>query len=234
MPLGPELFPVYARTSTRRACRLALGACLLLGCAPRPVFCEGNAPCNLAVSPKSRRFVLPATELAYLERSGAARAGTLPAWVTLGKQGDGPRAILLRFDIPGDLEVQQAFVMIDRAEDAEGDGAGVGLYAERIIGGWDAAKVTWEAGPELRDVHAPETVLRPGQPRHLRVDVTALFQRPHGAEPNDHGIALLASRAAPTGVGLTLIPNFTSPVLGDPHVPSATTDQVPRLELYVK
>ena len=205
-----------------------------LGCARRPVACDGAGPCGGVVSTTSRRFVLPVTEEAYLERGTAAPPGTLPAWVTLGKQGNGPRAVLLRFAVPADLEVEQAFLLFARADDVDSDGAGVGLHAERVIGPWRPESATWVSGPELRDARDPTLLLRRGGPRRIRVDVTRMMKRPNAAEPPDQGVALVADRATSQGVAITLVPDVASPLPGDPESVLNAIHLPPRLELYVK
>jgi hypothetical protein len=236
--------------SRRATMSTALSAALLLavGCAPRPIVCDAPGACGVAsacvalrcvadggspVSDKSRRFVRDATDVAFLERGGSVRTGELPATVVLGKAGDGPAAVLFRFDMPRDVEVQEAYLLVERADDGATDGAGVGLHAERVIGPWDARTVTWLNGPELRDDRAPSLILRQGAPRLLRIDVTSLVKA-HPGEPPDQGLALVADRESPTGVTLATVPDMTSPLVGDPHVDEGSRLHAPRLDLYVK
>jgi len=184
---------------------------------------------------KARRFVLEATEVAFIERRSALGPGELPTTATLGRTGSAPAAILLRFDVPRDVEVIAAYLLVDR--DEHSDAEGVGLHAERIIGQWDARTVTWLAGPELRDVRGPSLVLRRGAPARSRIDVRPLLVRVPGGESPDQGIALLADRSTSEGASIVLVPELSSPLAGEPDEagdPGSTPLLAPRLELYVK
>jgi len=224
------------------------GLVLVASCAARAVVCDAPASCGAGSAcvagrcetdggasslAKSRRIVLDPVEVAFVER-GREAPGTLPASVALGRDGGGPAAVLLRFVLPRDVEVVQASLLVDRAEGSGAEGEGVGLHAERVIGPWTAASATWLSGPELRDVRAPSVVLRRGAPRRVRVDVGPLFLRPHGAEPADQGIALVADRSSGEGASIALAPGMAAPLPGDVDTGAAAPPRAPRLELYVK
>ena len=229
---------------------LASAALILsAGCAARPVTCQGVGSCGekavcvaglcqadggVSDLVKSRRIVLDAVDVAFIERGSAAPPGSLPSSVTLGREGQGPAAVLLRFDLPRDVEVLRAFLIVERDEDARSDGAGVGLHAERIIGAWDPGSVAWRDGPELRDVSAPSFVLRRGGPSRLRLDLDRLLRHPRTDEPPDHGIAIVADRSTADGASIVVLPKLPSPLPGDPPSGPVLGPSGPRLELYVK
>jgi hypothetical protein len=225
-------------------CALACAALPAMSCAPRPVMCQTAAACgpNAAcvahlcqgattpnVIAKSRRIVRNPTEIAFIARDNALAAGDLPYTVALGNAGGGPAAVLLRFDMPSDVEVLEAYLLVDRALDAR-DGDGVGVHAERIVGAWSARTATWLDGPELSDVRAPSLLLRRGTPLLVRLDVRPLLARPHGAEPPDQGIALVADTRAGAGASFVLAPSLSSASDAD----GTSAARAPRLELYVK
>ncbi len=240
-----------------RAATLSL--LLVAACAPRPVLCDPAAPCNpggmcaggasgrgtelcrydglATLTPKARRVVLDPTEVAFIARGSAAPAGTLPRSATLGRAGDGPRAVLLRFAVPRGLDVLEAYVVVDWAEDGDPDGAGVGLHAERIVGPWAAASATWLEGPELHDARAASTIVRQGGPARLRLDASFL-RHAHADEPPepepDQGVAILSDRPTARGIAIALAPSLSWPLAGDPAGAASPAPRAPRLELYVK
>jgi hypothetical protein len=193
--------------------------------------CQRDGGSNVLA--RSRRFVLDATDVAFIAKGSSLAAGELPATVTLGRAGSGPSAVLLRFELPADVEVLEAFLLVDRADDAT-DGEGVGVHAERIVGPWSGKTATWVDGPELKDVRAPSHVLRRGAPLLARIDVRPLLARPRGGEPPDQGIALVTDRTAGAGASFVVVPGLSSPLPGVTEVESRAPAHAPRLELYVK
>jgi hypothetical protein len=193
--------------------------------------CQSDA--GAAALVHTRRFVLDPTEVAFIQRGSARRPGELPASVTLGRASEGPATVLLRFDVPPDLDLVEAYLLVDPSEDAVAEGHGVPIHAERVIGPWDARSATWTEAPELRDVRAPSACISGGAVG-LRLDVLPLFARPHGAEPPDQGIALLADGLSPRGASVVLVPGMSSPLVGEPAPSDRAPLHGPRLELYAK
>jgi len=207
------------------------------------VTCGGSGACvsdrcvsdaGTASLQTSRRLVLDATEVALIQRGSSRGPGELPTSATLGRAEEGPAAVLLRFDVPADLEVLEGYLLVEHVGEGARSGDGVGLHAERIIGPWQARTVTWLDGPELKDVHAPSVVVRHGATPTLRLDVKPLFQRARGAEPPDQGVALMIDQKTANGVEVVLLPGVASPLPGDPETHDGASHQAPRLELYVK
>lgn len=175
-----------------------------------------------------RRLLLGPTEIAVVRRGSAVAAGTIPAAVTLGRIGDAPAAVLLRFDVPRDLDVAAAYLLVDRSDDGGSDGAGVGLHTEALVG-------TWPDGLAQEDRRSASLELRPGGPVRLRIDVT--FLRGHLGDLDRDGVALVADRLTSTGVSIAVTASLSSPLVGDPVAPRAlepTSPRAPRLELYLK
>jgi hypothetical protein len=214
---------------TTRLRLLALCAALVAvsGCGAARPACEGR--CETAVPPKSRRILLEPADVAVIAR-GFRQGGVLPSSLTLGRKGDGDRALLLRFDIPPEVDVLAAYVLVDlRGVDV--DGAGVGLVAERILEPWSAASATWLDGPELEGARAATLVLGRGGPSRVRLDAGFLAGR-DVARAGGHGIAIAADRATDTGAVVAVTPEVGSPLAGD-GLPGRRS-RGPRLELYVK
>jgi hypothetical protein len=202
------------------------------------------------VPPTSRRLVLPAAAVAFIQRGNNVPAGTLVSPATLGRAKDGPSAVLLRFEVPREADVLAAYLLIERGDETPPvDGAGgVALHPERIEEPWDPATVDWLHGPALHDVRAPSLLLRAGSPRLLRIPLGALL---HGAAREVLGprgtfdVALVADRFTPSGASLALAPPPYGPLIGDGPTAGAGARGTgaavdpepagaPRLELYVK
>jgi hypothetical protein len=204
-------------------------------------------PCPATVAdarlpqPSWRRFVLEPVDIAFIQRGSGLLAGLLPASATLGRASDGPAAVLLRFELPRDVDLVQANLVFDRARDTlqqvGGDGAGVALHAERIVGPWSGAMATWLDGPELEDPHTAAIVLRRDSPSRVRLDVTSLVKPSSTDAPPDQGLALLAHVSTASGAAIVLVPGMTLPLAGDPGPIGAVPwirAQGPRLEVYAK
>jgi hypothetical protein len=218
-------------------------------CASRPILCSAPDSCGdkaacvssrcvpdagVSALATTRRLVFDPIDVAFIERGGASRPGELPVSVTLGRAGAGPAAVLLRFEVPADLDIVEAYLLIDHTEDARMTDAPVGVHAERIVEHWSARSVTWLQGPALRDVHAPSSSVRRGSPVRVRIDVRPLFLRPHGEELPDQGIALVADRTTPSGATVVLVSGLAGSLPGDPDPGDGSELRAPRLELYVK
>ncbi len=224
------------------------------GCAPRRLSCDGTQGCVVGATclagqcrlpedggpgappplAKTRRLLLWPAAIALIAR-GTGAAGVLPTSVTLGRDGDGPRAVLLRFDVPPGVQVIEANLLVDR-DDGDPDGAGVGLHAERVTGGWTPSEVTWRDGPPLEDVHAPSVVVRQGSPSTLRLPATAVFlaSNERRGEPPPEGLAILADATSRDGVAITLAPTVRADDADRSGAGTRYAPREPRLELYVK
>jgi len=229
---------------------LTLSAAALVACgsASRAAPCSAAAGCGTtacvagrclsdageAALQSSRRIVLDPTDIALIQRGSSLAAGALPATATLGRVADGPGALLLRFDVPADAQIMEAYLLVEHGGEGATGGEGVGVHAERIVGPWEARSVTWRDGPELKDVHAPSFAVLRGSPATLRLDVKPLFLRPRGGEPPDQGIALVVDPRTANGLDVVVIPGVTSPLPGDPDTHDRPVRHAPRLELYVK
>lgn len=153
-------------------------------------------------------------------RCGASD-GASPPLVRLGA----PAAplMLLRFAVtlPPDASVLEAYLDLERVEDASDDPPPVALHAVRIAGPWDASSLTWAQLPPLEEVGAPITRARPGSGPRVRIDVRELVHRWQRRSSREFGVAVVAESAGRTGLALALRP-----------MPGAARG--PELELYVK
>jgi hypothetical protein len=177
----------------------------------------------------ARRFVVSASEVGWVRRSG----GTGAEMATLGR--DGAR-LFLRFELPlsTDAEVLEAYVLLERAPGRDADPGSLALHAERVTSAWDAASLSWARQPAFEPMDLPITRL-PAEGRALaRVDVRALVARWMRRHRDDFGVAILAEGDGAVGVGFALAPMSAPTDRVDPAFARAREAHPPRLEVYVK
>jgi hypothetical protein len=221
----PELSRV-ARSAVVSALAATLAA--LVGCVRPSRMCAAEAGCGPGAScvagrclahdalpaiATARRLVYEPVDVAYLRPDAPAGAAGVAA---LGR-GDGA-FIVARFAIPLSPEVSilEAYVLLDRATDVEGDPATVTLHAERLVQRWDGGTVSWACQPRLEEVGAPETDVRPQGGAIVRLEVRGIVERWRRHDRDEMGLAVVAQSTSPknaTGMAFVL---------------------PPRLELYVK
>src|SRR5580658_6549276 len=190
-----------------------------LACAPRKELCAGPADCRASdcVAGKclakdatsiyvgTRRMVLPASDLAVLERGAHSEGGALPAIFTLGAPSDRTE-LLLRFDFRLDrgASIVRASVLLDRSNAVMSDPLPVAIHADRVIGRWNPRTVSWSTAPPVEDVRPPRTVIASTTPSLVRVDVTDLVRLWLAHDPRDQGLSIVAETETATGVTFTL------------------------------
>jgi hypothetical protein len=222
---------------------LALAAALSLsgaGCVSRPEMCS-QSECGaqsscvagrcvghgavVAIS-AARRLVFPPRDVGCV-RCGASHDGP-PPLARLGSSG-GP-IVLLRFaiDLPPEASVVEAYIDLERVDEADADPAPVSLHAVRITSPWDERSLSWGDVPRLDDVGAPITRVRESAGPRVRVDVRDIVQRWRRRAGDEFGVAVVAESEGPTGIAFALRPSAA----GAESAPSST--RAPELELYVK
>lgn len=206
--------------------------CLAHGaCAPVPVPCTGVEACpegkeclanrcvrvgSEPVAEKGQRLVAEVTELAVIA-SGAEFGDAVPGAVMLGAERVGTVELLLRFepvwrDGP---RVEQAFLLLDPLPQSRSAAQAVDVDVWRIEDRWSRREVTWRDQPELNYPRAMGIARSNGAP--LRIDVTTIVEYLKEHPAHDHGLALRATAAHPTGV---------------PYATGAAGGAAPRIEVY--
>jgi hypothetical protein len=206
----------------------AVALVALAGCVRPSRMCAAEAGCGPGAScvagrclahdalpaiATARRLVYEPVDVAYLRPDAPADAAGVAA---LGR-GDGA-FIIARFAIPlaPEVSILEAYVLLDRATDVEGDPGPVTLHAERLVQRWDGGTVSWARQPRLEEVNAPETDVRPSSGAMVRLEVRGIVERWRRHDRDEMGLAVVAqSRSAKSATGMA----FVLP---------------PRLELYVK
>jgi hypothetical protein len=165
----------------------------------------------------ARRLLYVPVEVGYVSRSVAAGASSI---ATLGR-GDGA-IVLLRFSVPmpAEADVLEAYVLLERAPDIDGDPVPVALHAARIATAWDDRSLSWARQPRVEDVGAPVTRVLPAAGGRVRLDVRDLVARWRRRSRDDFGLAIVAEGNSPTGMAFVLSPQDAA--------------AGPELELYLK
>jgi hypothetical protein len=248
-----------------RSSRIALSFVALAAqsaCAPRPRMCTTSTECvapsacvagrcqpdkpNVKPAVESaRRIVVHPVEIAYLRRGDGPSDGALPPLFVLGKDG---AVALFRFAvaIPQGSNVVEAYLVLRRSDAVDDDPAPVYLHATRIVQTWDARSTSWALAPQIQETRAPTTIVEPGGPSLVRLDVRELVRNWTRHDPRDQGLAVVAENDTRTGTtfalrsvsgpdrGLEGTLGFSAPARSGDVRSSAAPDVEPFLELYVR
>ena len=218
---------------------LAAASCASFGCAPRARMCMASSECTAKsecvagrcqpdkpnVKPAidaARRVVVRPVDLAYLRRGDAASDGALPPLFSLGKDS---AVLLMRFSvaIPTTANVVEAYVVLRRSDAVDDDPAPISLHATRNVQGWEGRSTSWALQPRVVESRLPATVVAPGGPSLVRLDVRDLVRQWAKHDPDDQGIAIVAENESRSGS------TFAFRASGAP-----APDVEPYLELYVR
>lgn len=242
---------------------VAIAALSLIGCAPRPRMCTASSECAAqtacvagrcqpdkpTVKPavdSARRWVVAPTDIAFVTRGDPASDGALPPLFALGKDGG---VLFLRFSValPANANVVEAYVCLRRATVVDDDPAPISLHATRIIDSWEGRSTSWGSQPRIREVRTPATIVEPGGPALVRVDVRDLVRHWGKHDPTDRGIAIVAEGDSRTGTtfaltalgadrGTSFEVASATPERGRASAPPVVSapDVAPYLELYVR
>ncbi len=261
---------------TKRAFLTSVIALCGLSCAARPHMCISSAECSLEKGQKAcvagrcqdpngvalidkrevRRQVVAPSAVGYVQRSEGGNVGTLPPIFTLGRAGAGDGRLFLRFDIPlvKEMNIVEAYVLLDRPRGLEPDPRPIVLHAERVVDPWDPRSISWTSQPRFEDVRAPATRVPPAGRRQVRIDVRDIVRNWYLHLDRDQGIVIVADNSTDVGMAFALTSqgapaeasganmrptppsssgDFASDSAGDPSN-SALLVGPPRLELYIK
>jgi hypothetical protein len=195
-------------------------AVALAACTPRPRMCTASTEC---VSPSAcvagrcqpdkpnvkpaidsaRRLVVHPIDLAYVRRGDSASNGALPPLFSLGTGGG---TLLLRFtvSIAPTANVVEAYVVLRRSDAVDDDPAPISLHATRIVEPWEGRSTSWAMQPKTQETKTPSTVVEPGGPSLVRLDVRDLVRQWVKHDPADQGIAIVSDTESRTGTTFAL------------------------------
>jgi hypothetical protein len=240
-----------------------------VGCAPRPRMCTASSECATQsacvagrcqpdrpnVKPAidaARRLVVRPTDLAYLKRGDGPSGGALPPLFALGRDS---AVLLMRFSValPSTANVVEAYVVLRRSDAVDDDPAPISLHATRIVDAWEGRSISWALQPRVVEARTPATVVEPGGPALVRLDVRDLVRQWPKHDAKDQGIAVVAENETRTGTtfafrsvasGATERGASTDLFSGSPTSPSSSPrqsfgpssapDVEPYLELYLR
>lgn len=191
----------------------------------------------------ARRVVVRPLDVGYARPGGGGGEG-LPAVVTLGKDG---AVLLLRFSVtlPPTANLVEAYVVLHRSAAVDDDPAPISLHATRIVEAWQGGSTSWARQPRRVDSRSPSTVVEPGGPTVVRMDVRELVRNWAKHDPRDQGIAVTAEGDHPTGTAFALRTvgadlgsgsDLSGSLGGRPSDgrPVSLADVEPYLELYLR
>jgi hypothetical protein len=245
-------------------------AALAAGCAPRPRMCTQTGECaaqsacvagrcqpsSATVKPAvdtAKRVVVRPVDLAYVRPGDGPSDGALPPIVTLGKDG---ATLLLRFSValPEATNVVEAYLVLRRAGVVDDDPSPISLHVTRIVEPWQGRSTSWALQPRLEETRSPLTLVEPGGPTLVRLDVRELVRRWPRRHPSDQGIAVVPDLTNRTGTTFALTavaeplrsgtdlgfgpegaPGSAARLIGQDRPRSvAAADVEPYLELYLR
>ena len=219
-----------------------------VGCAPRPRMCTASSECVTQSScvagrcqpdkpnvkpaiDAARRLVVRPTDVAYLRRGDGTTGGALPPLFALGRDS---AVLMMRFSVPlpATANIVEAYVVLRRTDAVDDDPAPISLHATRIIDGWEQRSISWALQPRVTEARAPATLVEPGGPSLVRLDVREIVRQWPKHDPRDQGVAIVADNETRTGttfafrtVGVSASTDSRSSSAGDVE---------PYLELYLR
>jgi hypothetical protein len=153
----------------------------------------------------ARRLLFPPVDVAYIRRDVDAHDA---ASAVLGGARDRGAAVFLRFAarLPPEAQVLEAYLLLERTSDIEGDPVSVVLHAARIVAPWDARSISWARPPRVQEVGAPVTRVSATAGPLVRLDVRPLVQHWRRRSGEDFGLAVVADDGTGTGMAFALVP----------------------------
>lgn len=141
---------------------------------------------------------------------------------------------MMRFSValPTTANVVEAYVVLRRSDAVDDDPAPISLHATRIVEAWEGRSISWALQPRALDSRTPATLVEPGGPSLVRLDVRELVRQWPKHDPRDQGIAVVADNETRTGTTFA----FRSVGSGGSERSSSSSaaDLEPYLELYVR
>lgn len=213
--------------------------------------CQPDKPNVKPAIDAARRIVVRPVDLAYLRRGEGPSGGALPPLFALGRDS---AVLMMRFSValPSTANVIEAYVVLRRSDAVDDDPAPISLHATRIVDAWEGRSISWALQPRVVETRAPATVVEPGGPALVRLDVRDLVRQWPKHDTRDQGIAVVAENETRTGTtfafrsvvsgatdrgsSIDLFAGSSSPSSPQRQSfgPSSAPDVEPYLELYLR
>lgn len=165
--------------------------------------CQPDKPNVKPAIDAARRIVVKPVDLAYVRR-GEGADGAVPPLFALGRDS---AALLLRFSValPEATNIIEAYVVLHRSDAVDDDPSPISLHATRIVDAWQGRSTSWGLQPRQAETRTPSTLVEPGGPSTVRLDVRDLVRQWPKHDPRDHGIAIVADNDTRTGTTFALV-----------------------------
>jgi len=207
--------------------------------------CQPDKPNVKPAIDAARRVVVVPVDLAYVRRGDGSGSAALPPLFALGKDS---AVLMMRFSValPATTNVVEAYVVLRRSDAVDDDPAPISLHATRIVEAWEGRSISWALQPRVVEARTPATVVEPGGPSLVRLDVRDIVRQWPRHDARDQGIAVVAENETRTGTtfafrSVSAASSFASPssdlVTGSQRSSSllgSAPDLEPYLELYVR
>ena len=192
--------------------------------------CQPDKPNVKPAIDAARRVVVHPVDLAYLRRGDGPTGGALPPLFALGRDA---AVLMMRFSValPTTANVVEAYVVLRRSDAVDDDPAPISLHATRIVEAWEGRSISWALQPRALDSRMPATLVEPGGPSLVRLDVRELVRQWPKHDPRDQGIAIVAD--SETRTGTTFAFRYVGSG-GSERGSSSAADLEPYLELYLR
>jgi hypothetical protein len=160
--------------------------------------CQPDKPNVKPAVDAARRLVVHPIDMAYLRRGDGPSGGALPPLFALGRDS---AVLMMRFSVPlpANANIVEAYVVLRRSDAVDDDPAPISLHATRIVDGWEPRSISWALQPRVVEARTPATVVEPGGPSLVRLDVRDLVRQWPKHDPQDQGIAIGADTETRTG-----------------------------------
>ena len=203
--------------------------------------CQPDKPNVKPAIDAARRLVVHPVDLAYVRRGDGVSGGGLPPLFALGKDS---AVLMMRFSValPSTANVVEAYVVLRRSDAVDDDPAPISLHATRIVEAWESRSISWALQPRMVETRTPATVVEPGGPSLVRLDVRDLVRQWPRHDARDQGIAVVADNETRTGttfafraVGASLsFASSSSDLVTGGQRPSSALSSAPELEPYLE
>jgi hypothetical protein len=207
--------------------------------------CQPDRPNVKPAIDAARRLVVHPVDVAYLRRGDSANGGALPPLFSLGKDS---AVLMMRFSVAlsPTANVVEAYVVLRRTDAVDDDPAPISLHATRIVQAWESRSISWALQPRIVETRTPATVVEPGGPTLVRLDVRDLVRQWPRHDEVDQGIAIVSDSDTRTGTtfafralgaGQASSSDYGSGARGEGQrlsSPQPAPELGPYLELYVR
>jgi len=151
-----------------------------------------------------KRLVFRPIDTAYLAPNLPAPEGSIPSVIVLGK--DEAARFFLRFEarIDEKANIVEAYLLLPRAQNVDSDPTPISMHVLRVIDAWDSRTIRWSQQPRTQDTGSPATVVTVAGRPMVRLDVRELVARWPRRDPDENGLAVVASQTSATGTAIAI------------------------------